>query len=84
MDAETNIAAFRMMFEAIGFTISADIVISDQRGINKFSELKALSDDGKRMRQDEHLIIVVHKPSGWQDGHVINAHSQKLFNLAGY
>ena len=77
MDAETNIAAFRMMFEAIGFTISADIVISDQRGINKFSELKVLSDDGQSRSQAEHLITVVRNPSGGQYVHLINYRAQE-------
>ena len=61
------------MLEGIGFTISASTEISNQEGIYQFSELKALSDYGNGMRQDEHLIAVVRKPSGEQDGHVINA-----------
>ena len=64
MDAAPNIRAFRTMLEGIGFTISASTEISNQEGINQFSKLKTLSDDGKCMRQDEHLIAVVCKPSG--------------------
>ena len=72
------------MLEGIGFTISASTEISNQEGIYQFSELKALSDYGNGMRQDEHLIAVVCKPSGEQDGHVINAWTQVLFNLSVY
>ena len=64
MDADPNIESFRTMLEAIGFTISAATAISNQEGTNQFSELKAFSDDGKSMRQAEHLIAVVRKPSG--------------------
>ena len=45
MDAALDIPAFRTMLEGIGFTISAEI--SNQEGINQFSDLKALSDDGQ-------------------------------------
>ena len=64
MDAAPNISVFRTMLEAIRFTINAATVISNQEGINQFSELKALYDDGQIMRQDEHLIAVARKPSG--------------------
>ena len=64
------------MLEAIGFTISAATAISNQKGVNQFSELKSLSDDGQSMRQAKHLIAVVRKPSVGQDGHVINARAQ--------
>ena len=64
------------MLESIGFTISTATAISNQEGINKFSEFKALSDDGQSMRQAEHLIVVVCKPIGGQDGHVINYRAQ--------
>ena len=66
----------KTMLEAISFNISAVTAISNQEGINQFSELKALSDDGKIMRQSEHLIVVVHKPGVGQDGHMINVHDQ--------
>ena len=72
------------MLEAIGFTINDATEISNQEGFNQFSELKALYDDGQSIRQAEHLIAVVRKPSGVQDGHVINARDQELFNLAVY
>ena len=58
MDAEPDIAAVMTMLEAIGFTISAATAISNQEGINRFSEMKAMSDDGQIMRQDEHLVAV--------------------------
>ena len=76
MDAASDIAAFRTILEAIGFTISAVTAISNQEDINQFSKIKTLSDDGRSMRQAEHLIAVVCKPSGGQDGHVINARAQ--------
>ena len=76
MDAAPDIAGFRTMLEAIGFTISAATETSNQEGINQFSEIKALSDDRQSIRQIEHLIAVVRKPSGGQDGHVINARAQ--------
>ena len=84
MDAAPDIPAFRKMLEGIGFNISAATMIYNLEGINQFSKLKALSDYGQGMRQDEHLIAVVRKPSGEQDGHVINARTQGLFNLAVY
>ena len=64
------------MLEGIGFTIRTATDISNQDGIKQFSNIKALPDDGQGMRQDEHLIAVVRKPSGVQDGHVINALAQ--------
>ena len=51
-------------------------MVSNQEGINQFSELKALSDGGKGMRQSKHLIAVVRKPIGGQGVHVINARAQ--------
>ena len=76
MDAAPDIAAFRTMLEAIGFTISMAKAISNQEGINQFIEIKALSDGGNSMCQAEHLIAVVRNPSGGQDGHVINSCAQ--------
>ena len=76
MDAAPDIPAFSTMLEGIGFTISAATAISNQGGINQFSELKALSDDGQGVCQTEHLISVVRKPGWGQDGHVINASAQ--------
>ena len=76
MDAAPDIPAFRTMLEDIGFTLSADMAISNQEVINQFSELKALSDDGQGMSQAEHLIDVVRKLGGGKDGHVINACTQ--------
>ena len=64
------------MLEGIRFTISAATAISNQEGINQFINLKALSDDRQGVRQSEHLITVERKPSGGQDGHVINARAQ--------
>ena len=84
MDAAPDVPAFRKMLEGIGFNISAATAISSQEGINQFSELKALSNDRQGMRQAENLIAVVRKPSGGQDGNVINARDQELFNLAVY
>ena len=84
MDAASGIPAFSMMLEGIGFTISATTEISNQEGINQFSNLETLSDDGQGMNQDQHMIAVVRKPSGGQDGHVINAYAQQLFNLTVY
>ena len=52
MDAAPDIPVFKMMLEGIGFTISAATAISNQEGINQFSELKAFYDDGQGMRQD--------------------------------
>ena len=72
------------MLEAIGFTINDATEISNQEGFNQFSELQDLYNDGKSMRQAEHLIAVVRKPSGGQDGHMINARTQELFNLTVY
>ena len=77
MDAAPDIPSFRTMLEGIGFTISAATAISNQEGINQFIKLKALSNDGKGMRQDEQLISVVRKSSGGQDVHVINACAQE-------
>ena len=77
MDAEPDIATLRTMLEAIGFTISAATAIYNQDGINKFSELKDLSDERQSMLQAKHLITVVRKPSGGQEGHVINVHTQE-------
>ena len=51
MYAVPDISAFRTILEAIGFTISADTVISNQEGINQFSEIKTFSDDRQIMRQ---------------------------------
>ena len=76
MDAAPNIPVFRTMLEGIVFAISADTDISNQEDINQFSKIKTLSDDGRSMRQAEQLIAVVCKPSGGQDGHVINARAQ--------
>ena len=84
VDAATNIPAFRTMLEGIGFTISAATSISNQKGTNQFSKIKALSDDEQGTRQAEHLIDVVCRLSGGQDGHVINARAQELFNLGVY
>ena len=70
--------------EGIGFTIRTATEISNQDGIKQFIKIKALPDDGQGMRQDEHLIDVVLKPTGGHDGHVINARAQELFNLAVY
>ena len=84
IDTAPDIAEFSTMLEAIGFTISAATEISNQEGINQFSELKALSDNGHRMRQAEHLIATVHKQSGGQDGHVINGRAQEWYNLGFY
>ena len=39
------------MLEVIGCTINDATAISDQEGINQFSEIKDLSDDGHSMRQ---------------------------------
>ena len=76
MDAAPDIPVFKMMLEGIGFTISAATSISNQEGINQSIVIEALSNDGRSMRQAEHLIAVVYKPSGGQDGHVINARAQ--------
>ena len=84
MDAAPTIPDSRTMFEGIGFTISAATAIYNQEGINQFSELKDLSDDRQGMCQAGNLIAVVRNPSGGQDGHMINALSQELFNLAVY
>ena len=84
MDAEPDIAAVRTMLEAIGFTISADTAISNQQGINRFSDMKAMSDDGQSMRQDEHLVAVARQPIVGKDGLLINARAQELFNLVVY
>ena len=48
-----------------------------RRVSTSLAKLKALSDDGQSMRQAEHLVSVVHKPSGGQDGHVINYGAQE-------
>ena len=77
MDAATDISVFRAMLEAIGFTIIAAMAISNQEGINKFSELKVLSDDGQSRSQAEHLITVVRNPSGGQYVHLINYRAQE-------
>ena len=84
MDTAPHIPDFRMMLEGISFTISVATAISNQEGINQFSEIKALSDDEQGTRQAEHLIGVVCRLSGGQDGHVINARAQELFNLGVY
>ena len=72
------------MLEVIGCTINDATTISNQEGINHFSEIKALSGDGQSMRQAEHLIAVVRKPNGGQDVHMINARAQELFNFTVY
>ena len=77
MDAAPDIPSFRTMLEGIGFTISAAMAISNQEGINKFSELKVLSDDGQSRSQAEHLITVVRNPSGGQYVHLINYRAQE-------
>ena len=84
MDAAPDIPVFKMMLEGIGFTISAATSISNQEGINQSIVIEALSNDGQGMGQAEHLIDVVRKPIEGQDGHVINARAQELFNLAVY
>ena len=84
MDSAPDIPSFRMMLEGIGFTISVDTAISNQEGINQFSELKALTNDRKGTSQAKYLITVVRKPSVGQDGNVINTRDQELFNLTVY
>ena len=76
MDAGPNIPDFRKMLEGISFTISVATAIYIQEGINQFRKFKAFYNYGQGMYQAEHLIDVLHKPSGGQDGHVINARSQ--------
>ena len=84
MDVAPNIPAFRTMLEGNGFNISADTAVSNQEGINQFSELKALTNDRKGTSQAKYLITVVRKPSVGKDGNVINTRDQELFNLTVY